>query len=152
MQTDAFCMECAEEAAQGVCEYFGVRYIKPGGSVTTPPARPAAPDIPAQKACAHKDFVKAVQKALGARVDGIAGSETLSKTVTVSRLKNNRHAVVRPIQEYLNSMGFHCGSVDGIAGVKFDSAVKAFQKANGCVEDGEITARKNTWKKLLKLS
>ena len=31
----------------------------------------------------------------------------------------------------------------------FDAAIKAYQKANGCVADGEITARKNTWKKLL---
>lgn len=28
MKTDAFCMECAEEAAQGVCDYFKVPYIK----------------------------------------------------------------------------------------------------------------------------
>lgn len=31
MKTDAFCLECAEEAAQGVCEYLGVTYVK--GSV-----------------------------------------------------------------------------------------------------------------------
>jgi len=107
---------------------------------------------PVQNTYSHKDFVKDVQKAVLAKADGIAGSETLSKTVTVSRLKNNRHAVVRPIQKYLNSIGFNCGTVDGIAGVKFDSAVKAFQKANGCAADGEITAKKSTWKKLLKLS
>lgn len=100
----------------------------------------------------HRDFVKDVQKAILAKADGIARNETLSKTITVSRLKNNRHAVVRPIQRYLNSIGFNCGSVDGIAGAKFDSAVKAFQRANGCVVDGEITARKYTWRKLLKLS
>lgn len=100
----------------------------------------------------HKDFIRDIQMAIGAKVDGIAGNETLSKTITVSISKNNRHAVIRPIQKYLNSLGFTCGTVDGIAGVKFDSAVKAFQKANGCVVDGEITAQKNTWKKLLKLS
>lgn len=99
----------------------------------------------------HKDFVKEVQSAIGAKVDGIAGNETLSKTVTVSRSKNSRHAVVRPLQRYLNSMGHDCGTVDGIAGVKFDSAVKAYQKANGCISDGEITAKKTTWRKLLKL-
>lgn len=100
----------------------------------------------------HKEFVKEVQKAIGAKVDGIAGPETLSKTVTVSRRKNNRHAVVKPIQRYLNTLGFNCGSVDGIAGKLFDNAVKSFQKANGCVIDGEITARNKTWKKLLKLA
>ncbi|MCR2050663.1 peptidoglycan-binding protein [Acetatifactor muris] len=100
----------------------------------------------------HRNFVKEVQYAIGAKVDGIAGSETLSKTVTVSRLKNNRHVVVRPIQKYLNSIGFNCGTVDGIAGIKFDAAVKAFQRVNGCVVDGEVTSQKNTWKKLLRLS
>lgn len=29
IQSDAFCFECAEEAAKGVCEYFGVHYITP---------------------------------------------------------------------------------------------------------------------------
>ena len=99
----------------------------------------------------YKDFVREVQSACGAKVDGIAGPETLSKTVTVSRTKNNRHAVVKPIQKYLNTLGFNCGAVDGIAGKLFDSAVKSFQKANSCVCDGEITARNKTWKKLLKL-
>lgn len=35
MQSDAFCLECAEEAAQGVCEYFGVAYVKGNTSSTT---------------------------------------------------------------------------------------------------------------------
>lgn len=97
-------------------------------------------------------FVKDVQTAIGAKVDGIAGSETLSKTVTVSKTKNRTHAVVKPLQQYLNSIGYDCGIVDGIAGTKFDSAIKAFQKANGCTCDGEITAKNKTWKKLLKLA
>lgn len=100
----------------------------------------------------YKDFVKEVQSCIGAKVDGIAGKETLSKTVTVSRRKNSRHAVVKTIQRYLNVLGFNCGAVDGIAGKLFDNAVKSFQKANGCVCDGEITARNKTWKKLLKLA
>lgn len=103
-------------------------------------------------AYSHQDFVRNIQSAIGAKVDGIAGPETLSKTVTVSRYKNNRHAVVKPIQKYLNALGFDCGAVDGIAGKLFNNAVKAFQKANGCVVDGEITARNKTWKKLLKLA
>lgn len=109
--------------------------------------------IPAESSSiySHKQFIKDVQAAIGAKVDGIAGSETLSKTVTVSKTKNNRHAVVEPLQKYLNSLGFDCGTADGIAGAKFDVAIKAYQKANGCVVDGEITAAKNTWKSLLGL-
>ena len=96
-----------------------------------------------------KAFIKDVQAATGAKVDGIAGSETLSKTVTVSSKINNRHAVVKPIQKRLNALGFNCGTVDGIAGVKFTAAVKAFQLAQKCTADGEITARNKTWRKLL---
>ena len=96
-----------------------------------------------------KSFVKEVQQLINASIDGIAGSETLSKTVTVSATINRRHGVVKPIQKRLNALGFNCGAVDGIAGCKFTAAVIAFQKANGCVSDGEITARAKTWKKLL---
>ena len=96
-------------------------------------------------------FIKDVQAAIGAKVDGIAGAETLSKTITVSRTKNNRHAVVKPLQKYLNAQGYPAGNADGIAGAKFDAAIKAYQKAKGCVADGEVTAQKNTWKSLLGL-
>lgn len=97
-------------------------------------------------------FVKDVQRAIGAAVDGIAGKETLSKTVTVSSKINNRHAVVKPIQKRLNALGYDCGTADGIAGAKFSKAVKSYQLANGCVADGEITARATTWKKFLELA
>ena len=94
-------------------------------------------------------FVKDVQRATGAAVDGIAGKETLSKTVTVSSKINRRHTVVSAIQKRLNALGFDCGKVDGIAGSKFTSAVKKYQAAKGCVVDGEITARQRTWQHLL---
>lgn len=97
----------------------------------------------------QKQFIKDVQKAIGAKVDGIAGSETLSKTVTVSKKKNNKHKVVKPIQVYLNNLGYNCGKEDGIAGVKFDKAVKKFQKDHGCIVDGEVTERNKTWQKML---
>ena len=96
-------------------------------------------------------FIKDIQRSINAKVDGIAGEETLSKTVTVSATKNRTHAVVRYIQKYLNSLGYDCGSVDGIAGAKFKKGVVKFQKAKGCVADGEVTAKGKTWKKLLGL-
>ena len=107
----------------------------------------------AENKYSYKEFVGDIQKATGATVDNIAGPETLSKTVTVSKTKNNRHAVVKPIQKYLYLLGYtEVGEADGIAGIKFDTAVKHFQRDNGCVADGEITARNKTWKKLLKLA
>lgn len=96
------------------------------------------------------EFVKDVQKACGAAVDGIAGQETLAKTVTISARKMVAHAAVKPVQKRLYALGYtQVGNADGIAGAKFTAAVKAFQKDNGCVQDGEITARNKTWRKLL---
>lgn len=98
-----------------------------------------------------KQFIKEVQAATGAAVDGIAGKETLSKTVTVSARINRRHAVVKAIQKRLNALGFNCGAVDGIAGAKFTAAVIAYQKSKKCIVDGEITARHRTWQHLLEI-
>ena len=98
-----------------------------------------------------KDFIKEVQAAIGAKVDGIAGTETLSKTVTVSAKINNRHAVVKPLQKRLNALGFDCGTVDGVAGAKFTAAVIAYQTAKKSAVDGEITARHRTWQHLLEI-
>ena len=97
-----------------------------------------------------KQFIKDVQKACGAAVDGIAGNETLSKTVTLSAKKNARHAAVMAVQKRLKALGYiEVGKIDGIAGMKFTSAVAHFQQDNGCWVDGEITAKNKTWRKLL---
>lgn len=96
-------------------------------------------------------FIRDVQSVTGAKTDGIAGPETLSKTITVSKTINRKHPIVKFIQKYLNTLGYNCGIVDGIAGSKFDAAVRAYQKAKSCISDGEITAGKNTWRTLLGL-
>lgn len=97
-----------------------------------------------------KEFVKDVQAAIGAKVDGLAGSETLSKTPTVSWKINRTHPVVKVIQKRLLELGYtEVGKADGIAGAKFASAVMHYQMDNKCTADGEITAKKTTWKKLL---
>lgn len=33
IKSDAFCLECAEEAAQGVCKYLGVPYVNSGATI-----------------------------------------------------------------------------------------------------------------------
>lgn len=97
-----------------------------------------------------KEFISDIQKACGANVDGIAGPETLSKTITLSETKNRKHPAVKFVQKRLKVLRYpEVGSADGIAGAKFTAAVKHFQKDNGCVADGEITAKNKTWKKLL---
>ena len=97
-----------------------------------------------------KAFVQDIQSVIGATVDGIAGPQTLSKTVTLSALKNPTHSAVLLVQKRLCELGYaQVGQADGVAGPKFTQAVKAFQKDNGCTADGEITAGRKTWRKLL---
>lgn len=97
------------------------------------------------------DFVKDVQRATGAKVDGIAGKETLNKTITVSAKINKKHAVVKAIQKRLNALGYNCGTADGIAGAKFTNAVNSYQKnvLKYRALDGEVTKGGKMWKSLL---
>lgn len=118
--------------------------------VEDPSSLPTEPVTPNDTSYDLKAFVSDVQSALGAKIDGIAGSETLSKTITISATRHRKHAVVKSIQKRLYALGYtEVGVADGIAGAKFTTAVKNFQNGNGCVVDGIITARNKTWRKLL---
>lgn len=111
---------------------------------------PVTPTKPTASTYTLEEFVRDIQSATGSKVDGIAGPETLSNTLTVSAVLNRKHPVVYYIQRRLKALGYtKVGVVDGIAGGKFTAAVKQFQKDNGCEVDGEVTARHKTWKKLL---
>ena len=104
------------------------------------------------KGYTYEQFVRELQAAIGAKADGKAGPETLSKTPTLSRWWNRKHNAVKPVQKWLYALGYQeVGEADGVAGAKFAKAVKAFQKDNGCTKDGELTAKKKTWRKLLGL-
>ena len=97
-----------------------------------------------------EEFVRGIQKACGAAVDGIAGAETLRKTVTLSAKHNTTHAVVKPVQERLYALGYHeVGEADGEAGPKFTSAVAHFQQDNDCTPTGIMEEWGKTWHKLL---
>ena len=97
-----------------------------------------------------KNFIKDIQRAFGAKIDGIAGPETLSKTITLSTKLNNKHPAVYYVQRRLRELGYtEVGAIDGSFGPKTKAAVKHFQKDHGRTVDGEITARQITWKKLL---
>lgn len=125
------------------------RYIR-GYGVPKYDAEPAKPVTKPESTYTLKQFIKDVQKACGATVDGIAGPETISKTVTLSAKKNNKHAAVKAVQKRLAALGYaEVGTADGVAGPKFTSAVAHFQQDNKCVVDGVITAKNKTWKKLL---
>ena len=83
-------------------------------------------------------------------MDGLAGPKTLAATVTISKSRNRRHAVVLAVQKRLKALGYtSVGSLDGVAGNKFDEALKAFQFDHNCVVDGEATKGAETWQHLL---
>ncbi len=101
----------------------------------------------------HSDFVREVQFCTGATPDGIAGPQTLSKTVTVSASKNRKHAVVYVLQKFFKKLGYYTAGLDRIAGQGFTNAVHRYQAVNlnyRCT-DGEITKRGKMWKSLLKV-
>ena len=116
--------------------------------------RNARPE-PVAPTYSYREFVGEVQRCIGAKVDYIAGPVTLSKTITVSRYKNNRHAVVKPIQKYLFALGYtEVGNADGVAGEMFEKAVNRYQREVLKYKkvDGEITKGQKMWKSLLKLA
>ena len=103
-----------------------------------------------QKRYTLEQFIRDVQKACGASVNGVADEETIGKTVTLSAYKNQRHPAVEAVQKRLAALGYgQVGLADGVAGPKFQAAVQAFQRDNRCWVDGEITAANKTWRKLL---
>lgn len=100
---------------------------------------------PEKSSYSLEQFVREVQAALGAEAEDI-----FDKTVTLAAWCNPDHPAVVPVQKWLHTLGYsQVGMADGVAGPKFTAAVKAFQQANGCVADGEITAKNKTWRKLL---
>lgn len=129
--------------ALSLYEFFGIQY------------KESVEPKPIAKGYTYKDFVMDIQKAEGQTgkwIDGIAGRRTLELTPTISRYKNNRNACVKPVQKYLYVLGYtEVGNADGIAGVKFETAVKHYQKDNRCVQDGELTSKAKTWKSLLQI-
>lgn len=114
----------------------------------------AEPEVE-EKETTQEEFVKQIQAVFGMPTDGKPTDALLAKTVTVSKTKNKNHAVVTPLERYLKLLGYYLGKVEADSGNKpvfgsgMDDAVRKFQKDNGCVSDGEITARNKTWHKLL---
>ena len=138
--TDAYSKLVAYATMEGIAKVAGLKKKAP-----TPQ--------PKDEGYTLVQFIKDVQKACGAKVDGIAGPETISKTVTLSESKNRTHAAVKPVQKRLYALGYtDVGKADGIAGPKFTLAVVKFQEDNRCWVDGEITAKNKTWKVLLGVS
>lgn len=100
----------------------------------------------------EEQFIRELQEAIGAGVDGIAGPETLSKTPTISASVNATHPAVKPVQKWLYAQGYtEVGEADGVAGPKFTSAMAHFQQENDCTPIGLAEELGKTWQKLLEM-
>ncbi len=101
------------------------------------------------------DFIRECQMCLKAGIDGKAGKQTLSKTVTINPTKkaNAKHNVVLPVQKYLKCFGYYTGNVDRSAGPLFREAVNSYQSRvlKYIKPDGEITAKGKMWKSILNM-
>ncbi len=134
---DAYAKKVAYATMEGIAKVAGLKKKAPVSTADT---------------YTLEQFIRDVQRNTGSAVDGIPGPETLRNTPTISARENRNHLVVACVQKRLYGLGYdEVGEADGIAGAKFDAAVRAFQQDNGCVADGEITARNKTWRKLLKM-
>lgn len=132
--------------------FGGAAAMGPGSTSSTGSSASTAPTT-AANGYTLGQFITDVQKACGTSVDGIAGPETLGKTVTISKTKNTRHKAVQAVQKRLAALGYtQVGEADGVAGELFHKALTAYQLKTGCFADGEATAGGQTWRKLLGMS
>lgn len=73
-----------------------------------------------------KSAVIRFQNAYGLSADGIAGKDTINKM----------NSITTQLQNDLNSLGYNCGTADGILGANTVSAIKSFQSKNGLTSNG----------------
>lgn len=88
--------------------------------------------------------VRAFQAANGLDVDGVVGRETWQK-LWVRPPAGRINDVARAVQTLLNRQG-EALEVDGFFGPKTEAAVRAFQRAQGLIDDGIVGP--NTWEAL----
>jgi N-acetylmuramoyl-L-alanine amidase len=106
------------------------------------------------------EAVRAFQQARGLTIDGIVGPQTLQR-IEEARWKLGERSLsfvpghlihgedVVSLQQRLTTMGFDCGKVDGIFGVRTDKALREFQRSVGIDVDG--TAGISTYQALQRL-
>ena len=111
----------------------------------------------------YKHLIKSLQTAInkeyGANlvVDGVPGPKTLAATPTLNiATRNKKPKTVEALQDLLIHFGYSCGQAgsDGDFYKATKKAVEKFQEEKVKLKkpDGEVTAKKKTWEKLLKLS
>lgn len=122
-------------------------------------------DVPAEAKVEspQEKFIKAIQKIHSLGQTGVANTTLLNKTITLKKVSNpngTQHNKQKPyvvaLQTYLKALNIYKGDVHGFFDTNTEDAVKDYQKKvvklTGNNVDGIITAKKYTWKKLLKLA
>lgn len=117
MKHEAFCKECAEETAIGVCEYLGVNYVKEGsGATPTPTPAPTKPTITSKTPTKIPSDVKSIQNFLNTYYgDNI--KKVMGKLLVIdgSFGKLSKKAIVIAFQTELNKLGAGL-VIDGVFG------------------------------------
>ena len=100
-------------------------------------------------------FIKDVNAILGTKT----ASSALAKTITISSATNKHHKLVTPLERYMKSLGYYDGDIEADKkqtpsfGSGMTAAIKEYQKnvvkATTKNQDGVISAKGATWKKLL---
>ena len=103
----------------------------------------------------NEDFRRDVRKILNADSDLAA----FGKTITISTTSNRNNALVTPLERYFRELGYYDGEIEADFGRKpcygngMRDACKRYQSeivgSKGRDVDGVLTARAQTWKKLL---
>lgn len=88
-------------------------------------------------------------------------TNALASTVTISAKINQHHPLVTPLERYMKALGYYTGSIEADQGKApsfgngMTNAIKKYQKdivkATAKNQDGEVTKRGATWRKLLGL-
>ena len=75
--------------------------------------------------------IQQLQSLIGVNADGIVGPKTLAAARKQSIRYGTKGEIVRWIQNRMNSLGFNCGTADGIAGKNTMNALNSWQKVHG---------------------
>ena len=103
----------------------------------------------------NEDFRRDVRTILGVDTD----IQAFNKTVTISMTQNRFNALVTPLERYFRELGYYDGEIEADFGKKpcygrgMSEACKTYQRlivgSTGKNVDGVLTAKAQTWKKLL---
>lgn len=104
------------------------------------------------------DFITDVCKILKVN----SAKDAFERTITISKNTNNKHALVTPLERYMKALEYYNGSIEAddgkrpLFGSGMEAAIKKYQKeivkAKEKNQDGIVSKKQATWKKLLGLS